>query len=158
DLHLLARSPATNFGDTGDVPQDIFDLDDDGVTGEILPFDLDGEDRVQDGRVDLGAYEGVETPVSSESGLGATALALSPAAPNPMRDQASLGLALEAAGPVEVAVFDLLGRAVAQVHSGPLAAGQHVLEVDASALPSGIYVVRASSRSGTATQRVTVVR
>ena len=158
DLHLLARSPATNFGDAGDVPLDVFDLDDDGVTGEVLPFDLDGEDRIQDGRVDLGTYEGVETPVSTDGVLEGATLALSPAAPNPLRGRGAVMLTLEAAGPVEVAVFDLLGRAVMRLHDGPLAARTHVLEVDAAALSAGVYVLRASSRAGTATRRVTVVR
>jgi hypothetical protein len=159
DLHLLAGSPALGFGDLDLVPQDDFDLDDDGVTGELIPFDLDGEARVQDGSVELGAYEGAEMLTESESGaLPAAALALSAAYPNPARGVATVTLALEAAGRVGVAVFDILGRRVARLHDGPLAAGSHPVEIDGTALPAGLYVVRAVSASGTATRRVTVVR
>jgi hypothetical protein len=42
-----------------------------------------------------------------------------------------------------VEVFDALGRRVAILHDGPLAAGAHTLELDAASLPPGHYIVRA---------------
>ena len=159
DLRLRAGSPALNFGDTGDVPLDVFDLDGDGVTGEVLPFDLDGEARVQDGSVDLGAYEGAVAGVASEpSALPRTGLALSAPAPNPTRGRTAVTLSVAAAGPVEVAVFDALGRQIARLHSGPLAVGDHAIAVDAAAFPAGLYVVRATGAGGTDTRTLTVVR
>ena len=159
DLRLQPGSPAVALGDLDLVPQDQFDLDDDGVTTELLPFDLDGERRVQDGAVELGAYEGVGTPISTEpDALVAADLALSASRPNPTRGLATLALTVASAEPVQVAVYDLLGREVLRLHDGPLAVGTHPLAMDASALAAGLYVVRAASASGTATRRVTVVR
>ena len=55
-----------------------------------------------------------------------------------------------------VAVYDALGRRVATVHDGPVAAEQ-AFTVDVSGLPAGVYVVRASGGVASA-QRFTVVR
>jgi hypothetical protein len=159
DLRLRPGSPAVSLGDLDLVPQDAFDLDDDGVTTELLPFDLDGERRVQDGAVELGAYEGVGTPVATEPDvIVAASLALSSARPNPTRGRATLALTVASPEPVRVAVYDLLGREVLRLHDGPLAAGTHALGLDAAGLSAGLYVVRAASASGTAVRRVTVVR
>jgi hypothetical protein len=69
DYRLGAGSPCIDAGDNALVPQDLTDLDGDGVTAEPIPFDLDGHDRfVDDPRVpdtgfgdppvvDMGAYE-----------------------------------------------------------------------------------------------------
>lgn len=159
NLRLSEGSPALAFGDLDLVPQDAFDLDDDGVTGELLPFDLDGEARVQDGNVELGAYEGTGSPVASEDGASVTgSLALSAAYPNPARGRSTLVLTLDSAERVEVAVFDILGRRIVRLHDGPLAAGTHPVALDAAALPAGLYLVRAASASGAATRRVTILR
>ena len=50
-------------------------------------------------------------------------------------------------------MFDVLGRRVAVLHAGVLAAGAHAFET--ASLPPGVYVVRAQSASETATQKVT---
>lgn len=54
---LMASSPAINQGNIAFLPQDIYDLDNDGVADEDLPVDLAGFLRVQDDTLDLGAYE-----------------------------------------------------------------------------------------------------
>lgn len=55
-------------------------------------------------------------------------------------------------------VFDVLGCRVTVLHEGEMAAGPHPLTLDASGLPAGLYVVRATAASATLTQRITVVR
>ena len=56
NLHLRFGSPCIDTGDDTAVPTDVADLDGDGVTGEPLPFDGDGNARVV-GTVDIGPYE-----------------------------------------------------------------------------------------------------
>ncbi len=60
DLRLRAGSPAIDAGNTAALPADMFDLDGDGDTSELLPLDLAGNPRVQGSSVDMGAYEAVE--------------------------------------------------------------------------------------------------
>jgi predicted outer membrane repeat protein len=57
DLHLQAGSPCIDTGLTSALPADTFDLDGDSDTSEPLPYDLEGNARVVDGGVDMGAYE-----------------------------------------------------------------------------------------------------
>ena len=99
-------------------------------------------------------------PVASGSGPGAAASGLR-VWPNPSGGAVTVALALPSAGPVRVAVYDALGRRVAVVHDGPLGAGVHEFGLDGSALPAGLYVVRATvgdAAGGPLVQRFAVVR
>ena len=85
-------------------------------------------------------------------------LALS-AFPNPTAGAATVAVQTSRAGRLSVAVYDVLGREVARLHDGAVEAGAEArLAFDASALPAGLYVVRAASAAGVATTRVTVAR
>jgi hypothetical protein len=57
-----------------------------------------------------------------------------------------------------MALYDVLGREVAVLHDGPLAAGAHRLALDASRLPPGVYVVRAVGAGLGLRRSVTVAR
>ncbi len=100
------------------------------------------------------------------SGGGFTALAPGPASggllrlagPNPTGARARLVLTLDAARSVRVDVLDALGRTVAVLHDGPVRAGETALEVDAAALPPGVYAVRVAGDGVRAVQRLTVAR
>ncbi|MEP0545471.1 MAG: T9SS type A sorting domain-containing protein [Rhodothermales bacterium] len=84
---------------------------------------------------------------------------LTTAYPNPFTASTSFALTVPASGPARVEVFDLLGRRVAVLHDGPLAAGaEHHFTFHAASLPSGLYVVRATGEGFTETRRVTLAR
>jgi len=53
----LNGSPAINAGSNIALPFDTYDLDNDSNTNERLPVDQTGDDRIQDGVVDIGAVE-----------------------------------------------------------------------------------------------------
>ncbi len=98
-------------------------------------------------------------PVSSEDDASVPeTAALSAAHPNPFRGTATVTLSLPSPQRVEVALFDVLGRRVAVLHEGPLAAGSHALTLDGAGLPSGVYVVRAEGGGFTVARRVTMVQ
>ncbi|MEO1077722.1 MAG: T9SS type A sorting domain-containing protein, partial [Bacteroidota bacterium] len=80
--------------------------------------------------------------------------------PNPFNPTTTIPVVLEAQAVVRVAVYDVLGRQVALLQDGVLAAGRHDLNFDASRLASGVYLVRASIGDGTIvqTQRVTLLK
>lgn len=78
--------------------------------------------------------------------------------PNPASGQVTVGLTLDKASEVRVEVYDVLGRAVAVLHEGPLGAGEHALSFEAAGLPAGLYLVRVEGEGFRAARRVTVVR
>ena len=85
--------------------------------------------------------------------------ALTAAHPNPFAASTSFALTVPTSGATRVEVFDVLCRRVAVLHDGPLAAGpEHHFTLHAAALPSGLYVVRASGEGFTQTRRVTLSR
>lgn len=78
--------------------------------------------------------------------------------PNPSRGEGTLRVTLVTPQAVTLAVYDMLGRRVALLHEGPMAAGQHSLVMGASRLPAGVYVVRAMTTSADIAQRFSVLR
>jgi len=57
NLRLSIGSPCINSGRNEALLLDIMDLDEDDDVNEPIPFDLDGKPRIQNGIVDIGAYE-----------------------------------------------------------------------------------------------------
>ena len=86
------------------------------------------------------------------------AFTLSSAYPNPFNPQTTLTLTLSEAQQVRVAAYDLLGREVALLHDGTLAVGRHTLTFQADRLPSGSYLIQATSATATQTQVVTLTK
>ena len=79
--------------------------------------------------------------------------------PNPTPSVSTLWLTLPSQKDrVRVAAFDLLGREMAVLHEGPLLAGRHAVEIDASSWPAGTYVVRADVGYTVLAQRLVVAR
>jgi hypothetical protein len=85
-------------------------------------------------------------------------LEVQPARPNPARGRAMVRVGVPDPGPVDVAVYDAVGRRVAVLASGERAAGWHDLGVEAGGLAPGVYVVRAVTGDSVATRTLTVVR
>ncbi len=81
--------------------------------------------------------------------------------PNPVREQATVELAVKERQDVQVRLYDVLGRRVATLHSGPLPAQElrrlH-LDVSSTGLTSGTYFLRASGEDFVTTEQITVVR
>ena len=57
DLRVQPDSPAVDAGEHSLLPADEFDLDGDGDNTEPVPIDLAGAARIQNGVVDIGAFE-----------------------------------------------------------------------------------------------------
>ena len=96
---------------------------------------------------------------ADEPGAAPDAIDLSTAAPNPFRTSTALTLTVPTAQRVTVEAFDVLGRRVAMLFEGAVAAGEPLaLTLQAEALPSGFYVVRAAGEDFVRTHRVTLLR
>jgi hypothetical protein len=78
--------------------------------------------------------------------------------PTPPRGALTAVLTLDTRGDVVVALYDLLGRRLAVLHDGPLAGGEQRLELDASHLAAGTYLIRATGADLSQTALVTLAR
>ena len=85
-------------------------------------------------------------------------VALAPAYPNPFNSTTRLQFTLPAAGPVELGVFDVLGRRVATLVSGTVAAGTHERVWSADGLPSGLYLIQLQTATATRVQKALLVK
>ncbi len=90
-------------------------------------------------------------------------LAITALVPNPTSGALRLGLAAPEPIDVRIEVFDVLGRSVLTASEVTVEPGQAWLDLTASALPSGVYVLRASALPGggppaVASRKFTVVR
>ncbi len=86
------------------------------------------------------------------SGLGVTLR------PNPAGGRVEVVLRAAEAGNARVVVVDALGREVAAVLDGTVAAGERVVALDTGGWPAGVYVVRAAVGGQTAAARLVVAR
>jgi len=136
-----------------------------GTTSKPLTYQF----RVDD--LDLGDHafrlvqvdvDGTATPSEiMEVSVGLDAVyAVSEAYPNPaVRGRATVEVAVQETQPVRAAVYDMLGRRVAVLHDGPLAAQKtHRLTLETSRWTSGTYFVRVNGAHFTAMRKVVVAR
>ena len=100
----------------------------------------------------------VTAVVAGETDAAALVTALGVPAPNPVAGRATVRYSVAEAGPVHVAVTDMLGRAVAVLADGERATGHHEAALDAGRLAPGVYVVRLVTGAGAWSQRLTVAR
>lgn len=152
DLRLQDGSPAIDAGDPLTNPL-VFPTDENGD-----PIDFLGNPRFFGEVIDIGAYEW-NPNVADEEGPGELAEVLGAPYPNPVRGSTTLSLQAPESQHITVEVFDALGRRVQALHDSALAAGTaETLTLDASALPAGVYIIRATGEDLARTRRVTVVR
>lgn len=87
------------------------------------------------------------------------AMAVTPMAPNPVRGQGTARVTVRETQPVQVHLYDALGRRVRTLYDGELQGQQpETLQVEASTLASGTYFLRVQGEDATQTTRFVVVR
>ena len=91
---------------------------------------------------------------ATEQEVPTATFTLDAAYPNPFTDAATVSYTLSRPGPVELEVFDALGRRVAVVSSAYQVPGTHRVLVDGSTLAPGVYVARLTAGGQTATLRM----
>lgn len=75
--------------------------------------------------------------------------------PNPFNPATSLSFSLDKPRRVVVALYDVHGRHVSSLADEVMTAGSHIMQVDGSALPSGVYF--ASLQAGTDSKLVKLI-
>ena len=78
--------------------------------------------------------------------------------PQPMSNSGTVGLTMAASGDAEVSLFDVRGRRVRTLHTGPLASGDISIALDARGLAAGVYVLRAAMGADVQTHRVVIAQ
>jgi len=101
---------------------------------------------------------------ASPVGAASARLRLSAPVPNPFRASTRLSFEIPAAGPAELAVFDVSGRRVATLlHGDRVAAGLHRVTWDGrdergSRVAAGVYFAKLVTSAGSETRKVALLR
>ena len=124
------------------------------------PYLPSGNVLVSDGHYGLFVLRPTNIVVAGEQApLPASGFRVTAPTPNPTTETARVSLTVADAQHVRVEAFDALGRRVAVVFDGGVAAGaEQALVFDATLLPSGPYLLRISGETFSATTRVSVAR
>ncbi len=101
----------------------------------------------------------VETSVAPEESLFPDNFAIESIYPNPFNASTKIRIGLPEQSELKLTVFDITGREVETIRAGSLQAGYHDVVFNATSLPSGTYMVRASNGHGiNQVKRFTVVK
>jgi len=126
--------------------------------GMLYREDESREQGLYYARVDGVEYGRPRHPVPTETAPVVTsegrALRISP---NPARGPATASFSLNRPGGARLDVFDATGRRLLTLDLGLWPAGRHHAPLQLPELPSGLYIVRLSTASGTVTRPITVL-
>ncbi len=78
--------------------------------------------------------------------------------PNPFNPSTVIGFTLDAERQTSLKVYDVLGREVAVLIDGPMAAGRHQVSIDASSLAGGVYVYRLQVDGKVLSRKMTLLK
>ncbi|MFC1607879.1 T9SS type A sorting domain-containing protein, partial [Candidatus Latescibacterota bacterium] len=78
--------------------------------------------------------------------------------PNPFNNQTTISYVLPNGSNTELEVYNILGQRVILVSPGYQAAGHHSIQLDASGLPSGMYMYRLKGISLSQTRKFTLIK
>ena len=122
---------------------------------EQLPV---GEHSFRLKQIDFDGTVSYSAPVSV-SVLSPSGLALSAAYPNPFNPRTNIELTVAQTQQVKVQAYNAQGQQVGLLYDGVLEAhAAHMIAFDASNLPSGFYLIRATGSQETVTQMVSLVK
>jgi phosphatidylserine/phosphatidylglycerophosphate/cardiolipin synthase-like enzyme len=88
---------------------------------------------------DAGGTDSIVAAVRKSSDLMPDAYQLSQNYPNPFNPSTTVNFSVKHSGPVVLKVYDLIGREVATLVNGTIAAGSYRVEWNAAQLSSGVY-------------------
>ncbi|MDX1429371.1 MAG: T9SS type A sorting domain-containing protein, partial [Rhodothermales bacterium] len=131
---------------------------DDDMSTDVAVLSFEG---AVDGRVEVLynlEWRPSGTAIEPPGGQVRVGASLSPNYPNPFLTATTIPFELDRSGPVELSVFDLLGRRVATILDDIRSGGKHTVRFDASGLASGVYFYRISSGGFVDTRRMILVR
>jgi hypothetical protein len=151
---LSAGSPCINAG-TPDVS---------GL--ELLPYDLAGNWRIWDGRIDMGCFEyGSEPWVSADDPVipQPEEITLYQNYPNPFNPATTISYQLPESGKVRLEIYNLKGQLVKTLVDGTQVSGLHSIVWNGTdsqnrKVASGVYLYRLSSLNNVQTKRMLLMK
>jgi hypothetical protein len=78
--------------------------------------------------------------------------------PNPFNPTTQITFSLPVGSPVDVSVYDVMGRRVTQLLDAFTHAGTHTITLDAKALPSGVYMSLTQAGEWSASRKMTLIK
>ena len=148
------------YDDEGDWPSEA---DGDGPTLELIDPDKDNNAPANWGS----STQNYGTP-GEENSIISTSIdrseevpdnfVLSQNYPNPFNPSTVISYQLPVNSLVSLKVFDMLGREVSVLVDGMQSAGLHMVEFNASNIPSGIYIYRLEAGNTSLTRRMTLLK
>ncbi len=131
----------------------------------LPPYDLAGNLRVWDGRIDMGCYEfGSEPWVSNDDPTVPVIPALSISVyPNPFNPSTTISYNLPKTGPVRMDIYNIKGQLVKTLVNDHKTAGSHTVIWDGKddngkAASSGVYFTRIFSNGKSLTSKMLMVK
>jgi hypothetical protein len=103
-------------------------------------------------------YQYTATDVAEDQPATPLAFGLSQNYPNPFNPSTSVRYVVPKAGQVNLTVYDVLGRQVAQLVNGMEQAGQHVAVWNAAGVASGVYYYRLQAGEHSATLKMVLMK
>jgi hypothetical protein len=103
------------------------------------------------------------SPISVREAAAPADFALTGNHPNPFNPSTTISFTLPASGPVSLAVYDITGRKIRDVISGPMSAGSHSAVWDGrdsagKTVSSGVYLSRLTQGGKTVSRRMLLVK
>jgi hypothetical protein len=112
-------------------------------TGLFLPlYDLFGNNRVHNNRIDMGAYEFIIPTRINDDHSPMINYRLSQNYPNPFNPTTKISYSLPKSSLVQLKIFNLLGQEIATLVNEEKPAGNYEVNFNASNLPSGVYLYK----------------
>ena len=145
NFHFFEDSPCINTG-TPDT------------TGLHLPgFDLDGNPRIYDNRIDMGAYEWQGVAVDDTTQYYQETI-LHHNFPNPFSSSTNISFSLPHPEKVKIQIYNLKGQLVETLLDEQKPAGNHTMEWNAEQMSSGIYFIKLITEDKHIIQKVVVIK
>ena len=94
----------------------------------------------------------------NDTGVDGQSPILGGASPNPFNPTTRIRFRLPDAGPVRLAIYDVHGRLVKTLVSGPRSAGEHIVEWRAGDTPSGVYFYRLATPGFEQTKKLVLLK
>jgi hypothetical protein len=116
-----------------------------------------GATRAESGFLSDTLFYGIIAGVKEHAGLPLV-FALRQNYPNPFNPSTTIRYELAKASRLTLRVYDLVGRLVATLVDGEKPAGSYQVELNAGALPTGVYFYRMQTQSFTTTKKLVVMR